>query len=144
MHPAVLVLQNAAHEVVHRGRLVDPGLDDALVTLAGGVAGDLAQQLGAVGGLCPASLAAAVDSAVPVTGILHVGVLLDNAEVQAVGSCIGGSEHTAVACTHDEDVGVHGLSDGSLVDIRLLPSQSFSSPVGSCTLDTTASPFACA
>ncbi len=54
------------------------------------------------------------------TGILHVAVLLDDAEVQAVGGSIGGSEDTAVACTHDEDVGVHGLGDGSLVDVRLL------------------------
>ena len=37
----VLIFQNAAHEVVHGGRLVDPGLDNALIALAGGVAGDL-------------------------------------------------------------------------------------------------------
>ena len=119
-HPAVLIFQNAAHEVVHSGRLIDPGLDDALVTLTGGVAGDLAQQLGAVGGLFTGLLGGSgVDSAVPVAGVLYVGVLLNNAEIQAVRSCIGGSKHTAVACTHNEDVGVHGLSDGSLVDIRL-------------------------
>ena len=119
-HPAVLVFQDAPHKVVHSGRLVDPGLDNALVALAGSVAGDLAQQLGTVKGLLTGSLGCGgVDGTVPVAGVLHVAVLLDDAEVQAVGSCIGGSKHTAVACTHNEDVGVHGLSDGSLVDIRL-------------------------
>ena len=102
-------------------RLIDPGLDNALVALAGSVAGDLAQQLGTVSGLLTCFLCGSrIDSAVPVTGILHVAVLLDDAEVQAVGGSIGGSEYTAVACTHDEDVGVHGLGDGSLVDVRLL------------------------
>ena len=119
-HPAVLILQNAAHEVVHGGRLVDPGLDNALVALAGGIAGDLAQQLGAVGGLLTGSLGGSgVDCSVPVTGVLHVGVLLDNTEVQTVGSSIGGGKHTAVASAHDQDIGVHGLGDGSLVDVRL-------------------------
>ena len=119
-HPAVLILQNAAHEVVHGGRLVDPGLDHALVALAGGVAGDLAQQLCLIGGGFASLLSGSrINSAVPVTGVLHVGVLLDDAEVQAVGSSIGGSEHTAVACTHDQDVGVHGLGDGGLIDIGL-------------------------
>ena len=119
--PAVLIFQNAAHEIVHCSRLIDPGLDNALVALAGSVAGDLAQQLGTVSGLFPCFLCGSrIDSAVPVTGILHVAVLLDDAEVQAVGGSIGGSEYTAVACTHDEDVGVHGLGDGSLVDVRLL------------------------
>jgi len=119
--PAVLIFQNAAHEIVHCSRLIDPGLDNALVALAGSVAGDLAQQLGTVSGLLPCFLCGSrIDSAVPVTGILHVAVLLDDAEVQAVGGSIGGSEDTAVACTHDEDVGVHGLGDGSLVDVRLL------------------------
>ena len=112
-HPAVLILQNAAHEVVHGGRLVDPGL-------AGGVAGDLAQQLCLIGGGFASLLSGGrINSAVPVTGVLHVGVLLDNTEVQAVGSSIGGSKHTAVASAHDQDVGVHGLGDGSLVDVRL-------------------------
>ena len=105
---------------MHGGRLVDPGLDNALIALAGGVAGDLAQQFCLIGGGFASLLSGSrINSAVPVTGVLHVGVLLDNTEVQAVGSSIGGSEHTAVACTHDQDVGVHGLGDGGLVDIRL-------------------------
>ena len=119
-HPTVLIFQNAAHEVVHSGRLVDPSLDDTLVALAGGIAGDLAQQLGAVGGLLTGSLGGGrVDRAVPVAGVLHVGVLLDDAEVQTVGSGISGSKYTAVACAHDEDISIHGLSDGSLVDVGL-------------------------
>ena len=119
-HPAVVILQNAAHKVVHGGRLIDPGFDHALVALAGGVAGDLAQQLCLIGGGFASLLSGSrINSAVPVTGVLHVGVLLDNTEVQAVGSSIGGSEHTTVACTHDQDVGVHGLGDGGLVDIGL-------------------------
>ena len=119
-YPAVLIFQNAAHEVVHGGRLVDPGLDNALIALAGGVAGDLAQQFCLIGGGFASLLSGSrINSAVPVTGVLHVGVLLDNTEVQAVGSSIGGSKHTAVACTHNEDVGVHGLGDGGLVDVRL-------------------------
>ena len=62
----------------------------------------LAQQLGAVGGLFTGLLGGnGVDSAVPVAGVLYVGVLLNNAEIQAVRSCIGGSKHTAVACTHN-------------------------------------------
>jgi len=118
--PAVLVFQDAAHEVVHSGRLVDPGLDNALVALAGSVAGDLAQQLGAVEGLLTGSLGCGgVDGAVPVAGVLHVAVLLDDAEVQAVGGCIGSGKHAAVAGAHDEDVGVHRLGDGSLVDVGL-------------------------
>jgi len=118
--PAVLVFQNAAHKVVHGGRLVDPGLDHALVALAGSVAGDLAQQLGAVEGLLTGSLGGGgVDGAVPVAGVLHVAVLLDDAEVQAVGGCIGSGKHAAVAGAHDEDVGVHRLGDGSLVDVGL-------------------------
>ena len=119
-HPAVLIFQNAAHKVVHSGRLIDPGLDNALVALAGGVAGDLAQQLCLIGGGFASLLSGSrINSAVPVTGVLHIGVLLDDAEVQAVGSSIGGSEHTAVASAHDQDVGVHGLGDGGLVDIGL-------------------------
>ena len=81
-HPAVLVFQNAAHEIVHSGRLVDPGLDNALVALAGGIAGDLAQQLGAVGGLLTGGLGSSgVDRAVPVAGVLYVGILLNDTEV---------------------------------------------------------------
>ena len=119
-HPTVLIFQNAAHEVVHSGRLIDPSLDDTLVALAGGVAGDLAQQLGAVGGLFAGFLGGGrVDSAVPVAGVLHVGVLLDDAEVQTVGSGISGSKHTAIASAHDQDIGIHGLGDGSLVDVGL-------------------------
>ena len=53
-------------------------------------------------------------------GILHIAVLLDDAEVQTVGGCVGSCAHAAVARADDEDVGVHGLSDGSLVDVRLL------------------------
>ena len=118
-YPAVLIFQNAAHEVVHGGRLVDPGLDNALIALAGGVAGDLAQKLGAVHLDALLLCTKAIDSTHPVAGVLHVGVLLNDTEVQAILGSIGGSKHTAVACTHNEDVGVHGLSDGSLVDIRL-------------------------
>ena len=119
-HPAVLIFQNAAHKVVHGSRFVDPGFDNALVALAGGVAGDLAQQLCLIGGGFASFLSGSrINSAVPVTGVLHVGVLLDNTEVQAVGSRIGGSEHTAIASAHDQDVGVHGLGDGGLVDVRL-------------------------
>ena len=119
----VLIFQNAAHEVVHSGRLVDPSLDDALVALAGGIAGDLAQQLSAVGGLAaPAALSGGScrSAPYPVAGVLHVGILLDDAEVQAICGSISSSEHTAVTCAHDEDIGVHGLGDGSLVDVRLL------------------------
>ena len=119
-HPAVLVFQDAPHKVVHSGRLVDPGLDNALVALAGSVAGDLAQQLGTVKGLLTGSLGCGgVDGTVPVAGVLHVAVLLDDAEVQAVGGCIGSGKHAAVAGAHDEDVGVHRLGDGSLVDVGL-------------------------
>ena len=105
---------------MHSGRIVDPGLDNALVALAGSVAGDLAQQLGTVhlDALC--LCAEAVHSADPVTGILHVAVLLDDAEVQAVSSSVSSCTHAAVASADDEDVGVHGLGDGSLVDVRLL------------------------
>ena len=106
---------------MHGGRLVDPGLDNALVALAGGIAGDLAQQLCLIGsGDTRLFGSGRINGPIPVAGVLHVAVLLDDAEVQAVGGSIGGSEYTAVACTHDEDVGVHGLGDGSLVDVRLL------------------------
>ena len=119
--PAELIFQNAAHEIVHGSRLVDPSLDNALVTLAGSIAGDLAQQLGLIGrGGTGGFGSSGVDGAVPVAGVLHYSILLDDAEVQAVGGCISGGKHTAVACAHDEDVGVHGLGDGGLVDIRLL------------------------
>lgn len=57
--PAELVFQNAAHEIVHRSRLIDPGPDDPLVALAGSIAGDLAQQLGLVGRRGTGSLAEA-------------------------------------------------------------------------------------
>ena len=117
----VLVFHDGADELDHLSGLVDPGLDNALVALAGSVAGDLAQQLGTVSGLFTCFLCGSrIDSAVPVTGILHVAVLLDDTEVQAVGGSIGGSEYTAVASADDEDVGVHGLGNGSLVDVRLL------------------------
>ena len=116
----VLVLHDGADELDHLPGLVDPGLDNALVALAGSVAGDLAQQLGTVhlDALC--LCAEAVHSADPVTGILHVAVLLDDAEVQAMSSSVSSCAHTAVASADDEDVGVHGLGDGSLVDVRLL------------------------
>ena len=116
----VLVFHDGADELDHLPGLVNPGLDNALVALAGSVAGDLAQQLCTVhlDALC--LCAEAVHSADPVTGILHVAVLLDDAEVQAMSSSVSSCAHTAVACTHDEDVGVHGLGDGSLVDVRLL------------------------
>ena len=116
----VLVFHDGADELDHLTGLVDPGLDNALVALAGSVAGDLAQQLGTVhlDALC--LCAEAVHSADPVTGILHVAVLLDDAEVQAVSSSVSSCAHAAVASADDEDVGVHGLGDGSLVDVRLL------------------------
>lgn len=116
----VLVFHDGADELDHLPGLVDPGLDNALVALAGSVAGDLAQQLGTVhlDALC--LCAEAVHSADPVTGILHVAVLLDDAEVQAVSSSVSSCAHAAVASADDEDVGVHGLGDGSLVDVRLL------------------------
>ena len=116
----VLVFHDGADELDHLTGLVDPGLDNALVALAGSVAGDLAQQLGTVhlDALC--LCAEAVHSADPVTGILHVAVLLDDAEVQAVSSSVSSCTHAAVASADDEDVGVHGLGDGSLVDVRLL------------------------
>ena len=117
---AVLVLHDGADKFDHLGRLVDPGLDHALVALAGGVTGDLAQQLGTIHLDALFLSAKAVHGTHPVTGILHIAVLLDDTEVQALGSGISSSEHTAVAGTHDEDVGVHGLGDGSLVDVRLL------------------------
>ena len=116
----VLVFHDGADELDHLPGLVDPGLDNALVALAGSVAGDLAQQLCTVhlDALC--LCAEAVHSADPVTGILHVAVLLDDAEVQAVSGSVSSCAHTAVASADDEDVGVHGLGDGSLVDVRLL------------------------
>ena len=42
------VLHDGADKFDHLGRLIDPGLDHALITLAGGVTGDLAQQLGTI------------------------------------------------------------------------------------------------
>ena len=119
--PAVLVFQDAAHEIVHGGRLVDPGLDDPLVALAGSIAGDLAQELGLIsGGSACVFGSGGIDGTVPVAGVLHGAVLLHHPEVQAVGSGIGSGKHAAVACTDDNDVGVDGLSDGSLIDVRLL------------------------
>ena len=37
-----------------------------------------------------------------------------------MSSSVSSCAHTAVASADDEDVGVHGLGDGSLVDVRLL------------------------
>ena len=116
---AVLLGHDLAYKTDHLGGLVDPGLDNALIALAGGVAGNLAQKLGAVHLDALLLCTKAIDSTHPVAGVLHVGVLLNDTEVQAILGSIGGSKHTAVACTHNEDVGVHGLGDGSLVDIRL-------------------------
>ena len=119
--PAVLVLQDALHEIVHGGRLIDPGLDDALVALAGSIAGDLAQELCLIGGGGTRCLGGrSINGTVPVAGVLHSGVLLDDAEVQAIGGSVRGGEHSAIACAHDEDVGVHGLGDGGLIDVGLL------------------------
>ena len=115
----VLVGHDLAHKVDHLAGLVDPGLDDALVALAGSVAGDLAQQLGAVHLDAVLHRAEAVHGAHPVAGVLHVGVLLDDAEVQAVLGGESSGEHTAVAGTDDDNVGVHGLGDGSLVNVGL-------------------------
>ena len=53
-------------------------------------------------------------------GVLHGAVLLNDAEVQAVGSRISSGKHAAVASTDNDDVGVDGLGDGSLVDVGLL------------------------
>ena len=119
--PAELILQNAAHEVVHGGRLVDPGLDDALVALAGCVTGDLAQQLCLIGsGDTRLFGSGRINGTIPVAGVLHGAVLLNDAEVQAVGSRISSGKHAAVASTDNDDVGVDGLGDGSLVDVGLL------------------------
>ena len=118
--PAVLAFQDAGHKVVHGGGLVDPGLDHTLVALAGSIAGDLAQQLGAVAGLGAGCLGGrGINGAVPVTGILHGHILLDDTEIQAVLCGVSGSAHTAVARAHDDDVGVPGLGDGGLVDVGL-------------------------
>ena len=82
---AVLVLHYGADKFNHLGRLVDPGLDHALITLAGGVTGDLAQQLGTIHLDALFLSAKAVHGTHPVTGILHIAVLLDDTEVQALG-----------------------------------------------------------
>ena len=113
-------LQDAPHEVVHGGGLIDPGADNALVALAGSVAGDLAQQLGAVEGLLTGSLGCGgVDGAVPVAGVHDGGILLDDTEIQAVLGGKSSGTHAAVACAHDDDIGIPCLGDGSLVDVGL-------------------------
>ena len=113
-------LQDAGHKVVHGGGLVDPGLDHPLIAAAAHGAGNLAQQLGAVHRLDALLFGlAAVDGAVPVTGFHDGGVLLDDAEVQAVLGGEGGGAHAAVAGAHDDDIGVPGLGDGGLVDVGL-------------------------
>ena len=85
--------------------------------------------------------AKAVHRADPVAGVLHGHILLDDAEVKAVLGGIGRGHQAAVAGADDQDVGVPGLGDGGLVDVGL-GAQSFSSPVGSWTEVTTASPRA--
>src|SRR5699024_12011658 len=103
------------HKVVHGGGLIDPGLNHTLIAAAAHGAGNFAQQLGAVHRRDALLLGlAAVDGAVPVAGLHDGGVLLDDAEVQAVLSGKGGGTHAAVAGAHDDNIGVPGLGDGGL------------------------------
>ena len=114
------VFQDAGNKIMHGSGFVDPGLDHALVAAAAHRTGDLAQQLGTVHrGNALLLCFAAVDSAVPVAGVHDGGVLLDDAEVQSVLGGISSGTHAAVACAHDDDIGIPGLGDGSLVDVGL-------------------------
>ena len=114
------VFQDAGNKIMHGSGFVDPGLDHALVAATAHRTGDLAQQLGAVNRSDPFFLCfAAINGAVPVTGLHDGRILLDDAEIQPVLCSISGCAHTTVACAHDDDIGIPCLGDGGLVDVGL-------------------------
>ena len=114
------VFQDAGNKIMHGSGFVDPGLDHALVAATAHSTGDLAQQLGAVNRSDPFFLCfAAINGAVPVTGLHDGRILLDDAEIQPVLCGISGCAHTTVACAHDDDIGIPCLGDGGLVDVGL-------------------------
>ena len=114
------VFQDAGNKIMHGSGFVDPGLDHALVAATAHRTGDLAQQLGAVNRSDPFFLCfAAINGAVPVTGLHDGRILFDQAEIQPVLCSISGCAHTTVACAHDDDIGIPCLGDGGLVDVGL-------------------------
>ena len=62
---------------------------------------------------------AAINGAIPVTGLHDGRILFDQAEIQPVLCSISGCAHTTVACAHDDDIGIPCLGDGGLVDVGL-------------------------
>ena len=114
------VFQDAGNKIMHGSGFVDPGLDHALVAATAHRTGDLAQQLGAVNRSNPFFLCfAAINGAIPVTGLHDGRILFDHAEIQPVLCSISGCAHTTVACAHDDDIGIPCLGDGGLVDVGL-------------------------
>ena len=114
------VFQDAGNKIMHGSGFVDPGLDHALVAATAHRTGDLAQQLGTVHrGNALLLCFAAINGAIPVTGLHDGRILFDHAEIQPVLCSISGCAHTTVACAHDDDIGIPCLGDGGLVDVGL-------------------------
>ena len=112
-----VTFQDTGHEIVHGCGFVDPGGHDSLVAFAGGVAADLRQKLFAVYSDAGLFGFGAVDGAVPVAGVLHHGILLNDTEFQTLLGGVGGCTHAAVSGSHDEDVRIPCFGDGGVVNI---------------------------
>ena len=97
--------------------LADPDVDDALVALAGRVAGELVQQASLVhmGARCFG--VACVDGAEPMAGLLDVAGLLAQREVKAEVRGGRGCGHAAVAGANDEQLRLARLDDVCRVDL---------------------------
>jgi len=111
---------------VHRGGLVDPGVEGGHVALAGSIALQLAAQGGAVGGRSTGvQRVLGVDRAIPAAHTRAVGALLDDEEIKALLRGISAGSQAAVAAADNQEVGGQGLGDVALGNLR-----GFTQPVG--------------
>ena len=103
--------------VAHLGGVVDPVLDDLLVHLAVGIAGELVEHEHGVGFLAGFLALRGVAHAVPVArGAQKTGLLAD-LEVEAEVRCRGSGNHAGVATANDEQVGLARLDDIGIGDL---------------------------
>ena len=99
-------------ELVHVGRLVEPGLEGLEIRFAGGELLELAAHGGAVHrGLARGQHIFGVAGAVPAADAGVSGALFDHEGLVALAAGVGAGAETAVARADDQEVGVEGFFD---------------------------------